>query len=60
MAQAFAGNNLKLFGSPWSPPAWMKNNSDISGQQDAVIRGSPSLLGNDSVYWNTYANYFYR
>ena len=58
MAQSLASNNLKLFGSPWSPPAWMKNNSDISGQSDAVIRGS--FVGNDSAYWNTYANYFYR
>uniref|UniRef100_A0A914DH32 Glucosylceramidase n=1 Tax=Acrobeloides nanus TaxID=290746 RepID=A0A914DH32_9BILA len=58
MAQSFAGNNLKLFGSPWSPPAWMKNNTNISGQADGVIMGS--FTGNDSAYWNTYANYFYR
>ena len=24
-----AGNDLKLFASPWSPPAWMKTNNDM-------------------------------
>lgn len=24
-----AGGNLTLYGSPWSPPAWMKDNNDI-------------------------------
>ena len=28
-AQKLAGNGLKLFASPWSPPAWMKSNNDM-------------------------------
>jgi glucosylceramidase len=26
---AAAGGKLNLFGSPWSPPAWMKDNNDM-------------------------------
>ena len=28
-AQKVANNGIKLFGSPWSPPAWMKSNNDM-------------------------------
>jgi glucosylceramidase len=28
-AMAATGNRLKLFASPWSPPAWMKDNHDM-------------------------------
>lgn len=28
-AMAAAGGHLRLFASPWSPPAWMKNNRDM-------------------------------
>jgi glucosylceramidase len=28
-AQAAAGGKLTLFASPWSPPAWMKDNNDM-------------------------------
>ena len=28
-AQAAAKGNLRLFASPWSPPAWMKTNGDM-------------------------------
>ena len=28
-AQAVAKGNLRLFASPWSPPAWMKTNNDM-------------------------------
>ncbi len=28
-AMAAAGGKLQLFGSPWSPPAWMKTNNDM-------------------------------
>ncbi|MBP6396872.1 MAG: glycoside hydrolase family 30 protein [Saprospiraceae bacterium] len=28
-AMTTAGNNLKLFVSPWSPPAWMKDNNNM-------------------------------
>jgi glucosylceramidase len=40
--------NIKILGSPWSPPAWMKeNNSTVGG----------SLL---PQYYNVYANYFVK
>lgn len=29
-AREMAGGNLNLFASPWSPPAWMKSNNDMS------------------------------
>ena len=29
-ALAMTGNHLSLFASPWSPPAWMKTNNDMS------------------------------
>jgi glucosylceramidase len=29
-AQRIAGDNLKLFASPWSPPAWMKTNGQMN------------------------------
>jgi glucosylceramidase len=40
--------NIKIFGSPWSPPTWMKdNNSSIGGR----------LL---PQYYNTFANYLVK
>jgi glucosylceramidase len=30
-AMAAAGGNLKLFVTPWSPPAWMKDNGSVIG-----------------------------
>lgn len=30
-AMAAAGGQLKLFASPWSPPAWMKDNNSVIG-----------------------------
>jgi len=29
LAYKYTGNNLKLFASPWSPPAWMKTNNNM-------------------------------
>ena len=40
--------NIKIFGSPWSPPAWMKDNGSSVGG---------SLL---PQYYNVYANYFVK
>jgi glucosylceramidase len=44
------GNDLKLFGSPWSPPKWMKTSNNIS-------RGR--LIDNDEIY-RSYANYLVK
>lgn len=41
--------DLKLMGSPWSPPAWMKDNEDT--------RGGSLLPKYHSVYANYLANY---
>src|SRR5574338_737371 len=40
--------NIKLLGSPWSPPVWMKDNGNSIGG---------SLL---PQYYNVYANYFVK
>jgi glucosylceramidase len=39
-AQALAGGGVKLFASPWSPPAWMKSNGQMNrgGQLKAECR----------------------
>ncbi|MCW3061139.1 MAG: glycosyl hydrolase [Capsulimonas sp.] len=29
-AKAMSGGQLQVFGTPWSPPAWMKTNNDMS------------------------------
>ncbi|MCX6152027.1 MAG: glycoside hydrolase family 30 protein [Ignavibacteriales bacterium] len=44
-----AGNEMKLFASPWSPPGWMKTNNDM-------LKGGKLL----SEYNQTWANYFIR
>ena len=48
-AEGVAGGNIKLFASPWSPPAWMKDN-------DNVLHGG-KLKPEDRQPW---ANYFVR
>jgi glucosylceramidase len=40
--------NIKIMGSPWSPPTWMKDNNNSVGG---------SLL---PAYYSTYANYFVK
>lgn len=47
-AQAVPGAEFKLFASPWSPPAWMKENNNMV---DGVL--------NVDLY-PTYANYFVK
>ncbi len=46
--------NLPIWGSPWSPPAWMKNNKTIYGQN-----------GDNTIIWEeetlkAYAQYFVK
>lgn len=38
---------LRCWGSPWSPPAWMKTNSHYSG---GSLRWEPEILGSYAVY----------
>ncbi|CAG2172306.1 unnamed protein product, partial [Oppiella nova] len=46
-------NKVKFFGSPWSAPAWMKNNSQLN--HGGYLIGEPG-----GAYYKTYANYFVK
>jgi glucosylceramidase len=48
-AKKAVGDDLLLFASPWSPPAWMKNNEDM-------CHGGRLL----DEYYKTWAQYFVR
>jgi glucosylceramidase len=48
-AKECAGDSLRLFASPWSPPGWMKSNGDI-------CHGGRLL----DEYYGTWAKYFVR
>lgn len=48
-AIAAAGGNLPLFASPWSPPAWMKDNNDL-------LHGGKLL----PQYYQAWANYYVK
>lgn len=48
-SMAAAGGKLNLFASPWSPPAWMKDNNDM-------LHGGKLK----TEYYNSWANYFTR
>jgi len=48
-----ASSELKLFGSPWSAPAWMKTNNNISGK--GTLKGQPG-----GEYFKAWANYFVK
>jgi glucosylceramidase len=48
-AKAAASDTLHLFGSPWSPPAWMKSNNNM------LFGGSLK-----PEYYSVWANYFVR
>ena len=41
--------SIKLFGSPWSPPAWMKTNQ--------MFNESGELM---KEFWDPYSNYFVK
>jgi glucosylceramidase len=43
------GDNLKLYASPWSPPAWMKSNNNM-------LKGGKLL----PEYYQVWANYYVR
>ncbi|XP_076443700.1 lysosomal acid glucosylceramidase-like [Babylonia areolata] len=52
-AQNLTGHKLRLFGSPWSAPAWMKTNKNMTG--NGTLIGQPG-----GPYYKTWANYFVR
>jgi glucosylceramidase len=53
MAQKLSPHKIKLFGSPFSPPAWMKTNNQFKG--GAPLKGE---IGGE--YYQTWANYFVK
>ena len=53
MAQKLSPHEIKLFGSPWSPPAWMKTNNKFN--ESGSLRGE---VGGE--YYQTWADYFVR
>lgn len=52
-AKAVSQRGLKLFASPWSAPAWMKTNKNMSG--NGTLIGQPG-----GPYYKAWANYFVR
>ncbi|XP_063434087.1 lysosomal acid glucosylceramidase-like [Mytilus trossulus] len=52
-AQKMNKRNLTLFGSPWSAPAWMKDNQNMTGKGSLI--GKPG-----GKYYKTWAQYFVR
>lgn len=52
-AQALTGGQVKLFGSPWSSPGWMKTTGDMIG--NGGLKGD--YMGQ---YYKTWANYFVK
>lgn len=51
--------DLKIWGSPWSPPAWMKVNNHYAcqGMQDSChIKWEPKILNAYALYFQKYVN----
>ena len=48
-AQEQSAQKLLLFGSPWSPPAWMKQSGKFNGTGGILRR-----------MWQPWANYFVK
>ncbi|CAG2181408.1 unnamed protein product, partial [Oppiella nova] len=46
-----ATHDIRVFGSPWSAPKWMKTNNDLIN--GGTIKGAVG-----SEYWQIYAKYF--
>ncbi|CAG2115391.1 unnamed protein product, partial [Medioppia subpectinata] len=53
MAQEMSANEIKLYGSPWSSPAWMKTNKKLNN--GGFLIGEPG-----NKYYQTFANYFVK
>lgn len=65
MAQMLAqmkglNSNLKIFGSPWSPPAWMKLNNAIEGNTNNNNLNDGYLTSNGAQYSSSFAEYFVK
>ncbi|GMS92747.1 hypothetical protein PENTCL1PPCAC_14922, partial [Pristionchus entomophagus] len=53
MELAESTGGLRLFASPWAPPAWMKTNGQMKGGGE--LKGDPN-----GPYYKTWANYFVK
>ncbi|ESP00722.1 hypothetical protein LOTGIDRAFT_158016 [Lottia gigantea] len=52
-ALSMSARNMSIFGSPWSAPAWMKTNKNMTGRGSLI--GQPG-----GKYFKTWANYFVK
>ena len=60
--------DLKVWGSPWTPPAWMKTNNHYACRPDAVNDLAPEKAGSEGItqfimepaYLKAYALYFVK
>ncbi|CAG2110027.1 unnamed protein product, partial [Medioppia subpectinata] len=52
-AKQVSKHDLRLFGSPWSPPAWMKNNSELN--HGGFLIDKPG-----GKYYKAFANYLVK
>lgn len=53
MAQKSSSRQVKLFASPWSSPAWMKDNKQFN--HGGKLLGQPG-----EKYYKLWANYFVK
>jgi len=43
---------VKLFGSPWSPPAWMKSNAQLDGSNHPGLIQDPKVFASWALYFS--------
>jgi O-glycosyl hydrolase len=53
-------SNLKIFGSPWSPPGWMKLNGVIDGSTNNNNLNDGYITNNGAQYSSAFAQYFVK
>lgn len=53
-------SSLKVFGSPWSPPGWMKLNGVIDGTTTKNNLNDGYLTNNGAQYSSAFAEYFVK
>jgi glucosylceramidase len=53
-------SNLKIFGSPWSAPGWMKLNNAIDGNTNNNNLNDGYLTNNGPQYSSAFAQYFVK
>jgi glucosylceramidase len=45
-------NQVRLFGSPWSPPAWMKTNHEMDGSSTPGLIQDPKIFASWALYFS--------